>query len=170
MPVVSDPPSVGTPIVDRQGLATHHFRDWIVAPGQGDALGLLEAIQQSVYQPVNSTVVLTNQNASIATTAFPLGTFPGGRYRLSWYLRITTVDGVSSSVTVAFGFTESGSAQVLTGSAFAIDAVTPPQTGSAPLIVSDAGASITYSTTYASNTPGKMIYNLTLTIEQLAPT
>lgn len=161
--VLSDPP-VFTDLADKLGRITGKWLSWITDPGSGDALGLAQAIAQAVGQPVNA-VQLTSQNAAIATTSFPLGSFPGGLYRLSWYLRVTTADGVASSVTVTFGWTEGGLALTASGSAVTGDTTSTFQTGSAPLILTDAGSPITYATAYSSNTPNKMNYELMLTIE-----
>ncbi len=165
MPILSDFPSVETPIVDpKTGTASRYFRSWVTDPGQGNALGLNQAIAQSVGQAV-PVPVLQNKNASIPTTAFPLGSFPGGLYRLSWYLQITVADGVASSVQLIFGWTSQGRALTASGSAVTGDSLTTFQTGQAPLIYTDAGAPITYATNYNSTTPNKMQHLLALIIE-----
>lgn len=168
MPILSDPP-VTTPIAGSDGLLSLPWEEWIVSPGQGNALGLREAVQQSVYQPVNSTETLTGQNAAIAATSFPLGVFPGGAVRVSWYLRVTTADGVASSVTVNFGFTEKDTNQGITasGAAWTVDSVSSIQSGTA-LLLTAAGSPITFSTNYSSTTAGKMHYTLMLTIELMS--
>jgi hypothetical protein len=73
---------------------------------------------------------------------------------------------VSSSLTVTLGWTSGGQALTLVGAAMTGDALTTVQTGSAT-VEKDANASITYATAYASNTPDKMRYSLTVAAELL---
>ena len=63
----------------------------------------LQAIRQST-----SPVSLTAQGASIGVTAIPTSSLASGLYRVSYYCRITTAAGVSSSLIVTFSFTDGG--------------------------------------------------------------
>lgn len=126
----------------------------------------------SIVQPIATapqlfpSVALTAQNASIGSTPVPLPALASGAYRISYYARITTVDPVSSSLTVSFGWTESSQALTLSGAAMTGNLVTSVQSGIL-LILSDASSPITYATTYASNTPSTMKYRLFVLIESV---
>lgn len=126
---------------------------------------LLASVQASP-QILKTVALPAGQHASIGATPIPLGSVAAGIYRVSYYARITSPDGVASSLTVALGWTESTIAQSISGAAMTGDSVTTVQTGSA-LIVVDASSAITYATTYTSNTPAKMQYRLTVTAEKV---
>lgn len=110
------------------------------------------------------SVALTGQNASIATTPIPLPTLATGTYRLTYYARITTADPVSSSLTVAFSWTEGSVTPTISGTAITGNTTTTVQTGTLTIAI-DASTSISYATTYVSNTPGAMAYRLTILTE-----
>jgi len=110
------------------------------------------------------TVELTDQNASIGATPVPLGSVTAGRYRVSYYARVTSPDGVASSLTVTIRWTEGAVSLSLSGAAMTGDTTTTVQSGMMLLQV-DANVSIEYATTYASNTPGLMKYRLTVQVE-----
>ncbi len=114
------------------------------------------------FTPVN----LINQSATIATTPIPLPALAAGAYRIQYYVRKTTADGVSSSLTVTFSWTEGGQALSLSGAALTTDAVTAVQTGISPILI-DASTPISYAVAYASNTPGQMKFRLYLLLETL---
>lgn len=127
-------------------------------------------LNASVLQPVASSpqffpaVNLTAQSSSLTTTPVPLPTLATGAYRISYYTRKTTADGVSSSLTITFSWTEGGQALSLSGSALTNDAVTAVQSGTL-LILSDASSPISYSVAYGSNTPGAMKFRLYILVE-----
>jgi hypothetical protein len=110
-----------------------------------------------------------NQNTSIGTTSIPTGILSAGAYRVEYTLRVTVADGVSSSVQLAIGWTDSaGVALTQNAAPLAADNVTVVQTGG--LRVAIAGNStITFNTTYASNTPGKMRYRLQFSVTRIGP-
>jgi hypothetical protein len=112
------------------------------------------------------TVTKTNQHAAIGATAVPLGTVSAGRYQLTWYARITTVDAVSSSLTVTLAWTEGGVALSISGSALTGNTTTTLQSGVIEVDV-DASSAISYATAYASNTPGAMGYRLSVTVKAI---
>lgn len=144
-----------TPIVTRDGVITEFFRRrW------------QELIDRSVRTPTLAAAALQAQNAAIATTAV-FTTVTPALYRVSWYLRKTTADGVSSSVQITIGWTESGLPFTEVGAALAVDAVDARQSGSV-VVRADAFADLTYAIAYASNTPGAMVYRLDVTVEQLS--
>ena len=109
-------------------------------------------------------VSLTNQSASIGVTPIPLPSLATGLFRITWYLRKTTADGVSSSIQLTISWTESSQALSISGAALATDAVTAVQSNSI-MVLTDAASPISYSTTYASNTPATMKYRLTVLVE-----
>lgn len=125
---------------------------------------LVPAIQAAPQ--IKRTVSLVTQSAAIGATAIPLGALAAGTYRIGYYARVTSPDGVSSSLTVTLGWTESAQPLTLSGAAMTGDSLTTVQTGLAVVII-DAASALTYATVYASNTPAKMQYRLTLVVEQI---
>jgi len=125
---------------------------------------LQPAVQSS--SQVLKVVTLTAQSATIGLTAVPLGSLSAGLYRVSYYARITNPDGVSSSLTIALGWTESAESLSLSGAPITGDSITSVQTGVA-VIQSDASGAITYGATYASNTPAKMQFTLIVVVERI---
>lgn len=124
--------------------------------------------QNTTATPIaqGSALRLTAQSASIGTTAMRLPQINGGRYRISWYARITVADAVSSSLTVTIGWTESGLA--LTASGAALTGNTPFTVQSGSIVAElDGNSPITYATAYVSNTPGQMNYRLSIEVEAL---
>ena|ERR1051325_4944331 len=115
---------------------------------------------------LGSVVQLKNQGAAISATPIPLPSLTAGRIRISWYLRVTTADAVSSAVRLTLAWTESTTAQSVQGSNLNGNTTTTLETGTAFLEV-DANAAPTYATTYASNTPGAMKYRLSIQVEAL---
>lgn len=113
---------------------------------------------------VLNLVTLEAQSASISATDLPEMVLPAGVYRVSYYTRVTTAAGVSSSLTVTFAWTDGGVAQTYSGAAMNGNTTTTYQSGSI-VIRSDAGAAVTYATTYASNPASAMQYSLDAFIE-----
>jgi hypothetical protein len=112
------------------------------------------------------TVTLVNQHAAIGATSIALGGVSAGILRLAWYLRVTTRDPVSSSVTLTIAWTEGAQACTLSGAAVAGNLVTSLQSGVIEIAV-DSNAVITYATAYASNTPGVMQYSLRISVTKV---
>ena len=166
MPVLSDPPTY-TELIDGLKRISGKWLDWLIAPAPGGALSIKQAIEASIYRPIDP-VVLTNQNAAIVTTAFPLGTLPGGAYRVSWFLKVVTPDGAGSSATITIGFTRGGSALQANGAALVGDTITSFQTVATGVIEMDSGSPLTYAVAYSSTTPNKMIYEVIFVVEQLS--
>ncbi len=126
---------------------------------------LVKAVQAAPQ--ILTTVALAAQSATIGATAIPLGSLTAGVYRVSYYARITTPDGMASSLTVNLSWVESGVALSVSGAAITGDATSSVQSGSA-LVIGDAAAAISYGTTYSSNTPAKMKYRLTVVVERVS--
>lgn len=111
-----------------------------------------------------ASIALTNQSAAIGTSSAYVTT-AAGLYRVSWYFRKTTIDGVSSSLTFTLGWTDHVQPLTESGAAVATDAVTAQQSGS-KLVYADANSDLTYAMSYSSNTPAAMRYELYVSVEQ----
>lgn len=143
-----------TKIVDRFGAVTLFF------------MQVWETLRASfLVVAAAATLQLTEQSAAIATTAV-YTTLSAGLYRLSYYVRKTAIDGVSSSLTVTLGWVE-GIAQTEVQAALAADAVTAQQTGN-KVVWADANTDLTIAVAYASNTPAAMKFRLDALVEQIA--
>ena len=117
--------------------------------------------------PIAGSLTKTGQTAALATTAV-LTVLTGGWYEMTTYARVTTPDGVSSSLTVTVGWTENGQALTQVLSALTGDSVTTVQPGPPVTVWADVNTDITVSTAYASNTPNKMAYKLLVIAKHLA--
>lgn len=116
---------------------------------------------------LGSTVSLTNQHASIGLTGIPLPTLANGLYRVTYYARLTTNDGVSSSLAVTIGYTDKAvTCTIAPRVTLTADAVTAGLTDSVMVRI-DQSSQLSYKTTYASNTPNKAIYDLVIIVEQI---
>jgi hypothetical protein len=133
---------------------------------------ILESWFQNLFDTVNACperlqqVTLINQDASIATTAIPLQTFPQGLYRVTWYARVTRAATVSSSLSLEIGFldgTVACSVQASVGSGNTTDTW---QSGTV-VVQSDLDGPITYETTYASSGATSMRYSLRVVLERI---
>ena len=112
-----------------------------------------------------SSVSLTAQAASIASTALKTG-LTAGLYRVSYYARITTAAGTSSSLTVTFGWTDGAVTPSQSGAAITGNTTTTIQSGTL-LIRVDANTAVNYSTTYASTPASAMQHSLDLFLEEM---
>ena len=112
-------------------------------------------------------VNLTTQNASIASTAIPALALLNEAYRVNYYARVTTVAGVSSSLTLAFTWTDGGVVQTETIAALTGNLTTSNTKGTFH-IMCDAGTTVNYATTYASNAASAMEYSLCVILEEMS--
>ena len=110
---------------------------------------------------------LSGQVAAIGATALAIGSVGAGIWRVSYFARITTPAGVSSSLTVSFGYQTGGVTQSDSGAAIVGNTTATHQFGTLVIRV-DADTPISYSTAYASNPAGAMAYSLDVTAEALA--
>jgi hypothetical protein len=109
---------------------------------------------------------LENQSAAILTTPLATGALSTGRYRVSYYARITTPATTSSSLSITIGWTNDLQACTKT---------VGPETGntrgsvlSGSLeIECDSPGVITYATAYVSVGGQVMIYKLRFRVEKL---
>lgn len=155
MPRTLSPIPTGMLIVDDNGAITLFFR-----------LAWQTLIDSFTTSPTAATVQKLSQTAALPTAA-AFTTRATGLYRVSWYLRKTVADGVSSSLTLTLGWTESGLAVTEAEAALTTDTITAQQSGS-KVVWADGATDLTYQVAYASNTPAKMNYRLDVSVESLA--
>lgn len=156
MALTSAPLNANEPMVDEKRHPTKTFLQWVTS--------FTARVDTSPSR--TKTVDLAAQGAAIGTTAIgsPSAT---GLYRVSVYQRITTVAGVSSSLTTTIAWTESGVACSQAGAALTGNLTTT--TGSFTLLIrADAATPISYSTAYASNAAGVMKYRISITLESVS--
>lgn len=113
-----------------------------------------------------ATVSLTTQAASIAGTDIAQAALTAGLYRVTYYWRITQAAAVSSSLQIAFAWTDGGVAQTATGAALTTNMTTTYQTNFVMVRI-DSASSIQYATTYASSGSPAMQYSLDVILERL---
>jgi hypothetical protein len=113
------------------------------------------------------TISLVGQAASIGTTSIPSTTLTAGLYRVTWYLRISTAAGTSSSVTVTLGWTDDTVTMSLSGAAVTGNTTATSQTQTSLLAVDNASP-VTYATTYSSSGSPAMQYALDITLEAVS--
>lgn len=123
---------------------------------------LVTRLQAAAY--VVASVALAGQGAAIPAT--PLVPSASGLYRVSWTTRVTTVAAVSSAVTVVVSYTSGAVAVGQTGAANTSNLTTAPLSGQF-LVQCDPNTPLSYSTTYASNAAGQMVYEISIHAERL---
>ena len=148
-------------------------RDAIVKPDRHAADVLVRWEEQSLLQRVNQSPYRV-QDAEVlpGVAASASGTLGGdqiaGLYRVSFYLEAVGIDPVSQSLTVTIGWTHNGKALTRTLAVLAGAPLTIVSTlGGVTSIVIDAGTPISYTLTYASNTPGTGTFDVVLSAELL---
>jgi hypothetical protein len=155
------PPTFEDPFVepDSGRLSSEAF-NWIV-------INLLPRIAQTanVYGTTPPYSV-GGLNDAVAPTPLPLGTLSTGLYRVMTYLRITSPDGVSSSVTPQLSFVDDGVTCTMTGFPMTSDAIDEPDS-QAFLVAVDQPGPISFSTLYASNTPNAAAYKAIVVVERV---
>jgi hypothetical protein len=137
---------------------------------QTDGSGNVSAYISSAVELTGNGFDATAQTADIGTTS--LITSPtAGRYRVSAYIIVTTVDGASStlpSIVLTWNDADNGAAQTL--------ALTPTNAGNTTttyeyndaFVSLDVSAPLAFSTTgYASGTPATMQFAIHITVEKL---
>ena len=112
-----------------------------------------------------SSATLTAQTDNITpTNAFV--TKSAGLYRVSYYMRKTQADGVGSSLTFTYGWTDRGVPVTESEAALTLDTTVAQQTGS-KLVYADAASALTYAIAYSSSGPGQLVYTLSVTVEAI---
>lgn len=145
----------GTQIVERHGLITTFFRL------------LWQTLVTSFGLTPDRAVVQATTVAASVTTQVAYTTLAAGWYRLSYYLRKTVADGVSSSLTLTWGWTDHGASLSEAQSALTTDTTAAQQSGT-KLLYADGSSGLTFAISYASNTPAKMTYDYGVVVEQMA--
>lgn len=156
LPGFNEPFSARDRVVDGDGTASTYFTRFMNET-------LVPRIGRSAYR-VSGPPPQTDLQAS--GLAVLIASATAGQYRISVYREVVVADPVSSSLAIVIGFTHNTKALLRTLAAFA----GAPQTandnaGDTVVIDVDAGTPITYTATYASNTPGVARFYLSLTPE-----
>lgn len=154
------PPVFEDPFVEKNGRLSSEAFNWFT-------ITLLPRVGQTpnVFGRT-PPLELTGQNAALALTALPLGSLSSGLFRVTTYLRVTTADGVSSSVQPVLTFIDSGVTCTMTGTALTTDTITTPLSQTF-LVAVDQPGPISISTNYVSNTPNAMAYTLVVIVERV---
>lgn len=139
-----------------EGRVTKAWIDWFTN---------LFSVQAQTPTRVAATSV-SAQSASIGATDLSDGTLSAGLYRISFYARITQPGTVSSSLTIAFDWTDATVSVPFTETAITGNTTTTIQTDTL-LIEIDANSPVRYSTTYASVGATAMTYKLAVTLEEI---
>ena len=121
------------------------------------------SIASAPQQVPGGSATLPAQGGAVGTTPIPTGALSPGLYRVSWYARITTPAGSSSSIQVTIGWTDGAvncqyTAPALTGN------VTTAVQSQMILIHIDAASPVSYAVAYSS-APAGMRYALYLVLE-----
>ena len=128
---------------------------------------LWQALRDSMTRtPTEARISGSGQTAALATTAIFTTTLQAD-YHVGYYIRKTTADGVSSSLTVTLGWTANGVAQTRVFAALTTDTTGANQSAVIP-ILADALTDITIAIAYASNTPAAMAYLYRASVQRLA--
>lgn len=137
------------------GKSSQTFNDW--------AASLTRQSEASPVRPQPAEVLADVQANGSGTLG---GSQAAGLYRVTGYAEVTTADPVSSSLRVDLGWTHNGKAMTRLLFNFAgAPQTTTDSTGAVAPIAIDPGTSISYTITYASNTPGVARYDLILSAE-----
>lgn len=116
-------------------------------------------------QIIGSTLSLTGKNAAIGLTGIPLPALANGLYRVSYYARLTTKDGTSSSVSVTIGYTDKTVVCTIPPRfTLTADSTTVGLTDSVFVRI-DQSTQLSYQVSYSSNTPNKAVYDLVIVVE-----
>ena len=126
-----------------------------------------QALRDSMVRtPTEARINGSGQTAALATTTIRT-TLIQADYEVSYYIRKTAADGVSSSLTVTLSWTENGVAQTRAFAALTTDTTAANQSAVIP-ILADATTDITIAISYASNTPNAMTYLYRAGVQRLA--
>lgn len=115
-------------------------------------------------QQIGTFVDLTGQNDAIPATSLDDGSLQTGLYALSIWSRVEVPDGVSSAVQVTVTYTSGGVVQSFVGTNVNGNTTTSKSQQTVPLWI-DAGTAVTYQTSYSSNTPNAMEYQLAIALQ-----
>lgn len=148
------PIPVAVEIVNRDGTITEFFRlRWQeLIDGAGVVAVAARLSEPDLAAALPLTTLMTVQVA--------------GEYEIAVYVRKTAPDGVSSSLQVTVGWTDSGVPLSETGTALVTDTIAATQAFSR-FVVADANSDLTVAISYASNTPGAMRYLVRAVVKRL---
>ena len=122
--------------------------------------------RQSEASPVLPQPVTELYNVNANSTGNLGGSEAAGVYRISAYREVTTADPVSSSLALSIAWTHNAKSLTRTLSAFTGAPQATTNTASDVSIIEvDVGTAISYSLTYASNTPGLGQFQVVLAAE-----
>lgn len=154
------PPTFEDPFVEENGrLSSEAFNYFVTI--------LLPRIgQTSNIYGKNPPYEQTGLNAAVPPTPLALGTLSAGYYRITTWLRLTTADGVSSTVQPVIEFPSDGVTCQMAGTAMTSDNVARPSSSTLFAYVDSPGP-ISFGTNYASNTPGQAVYKATVIVERV---
>lgn len=152
-----DGPPYRSAVVDLSRILTGDWTRWFQL-----FWARVSAAVQRAGTPIGTDA---NQSAAVATTTLYTVT-QTELYRLSWYARITVADGVSSSLQLTVTWREGSHTSTKVFTALTGD-TTSTYDGAVWPFYADSGTLVTYALAYASNTPAKMRYRISLCVEQL---
>jgi hypothetical protein len=155
--MVNPPMPARDAMIDERGLVRRIWQVWF--------RNLTNAVNDAPARI--QTIALVGQSASIGATSIPSATLTAGLYRVTWYLRISTAAGTSSSVTVTIGWTDDTVTMSLSGAAVTGNTTTTSQTQTSLLAVDNASP-VTYATVYSSAGSPAMQYALDITLEAVS--
>lgn len=116
-----------------------------------------------------ATLGLTSESGAVgATTLYGTGTGGAGMYRLDGAAYVTTAAGTSSSVLINLICTNGSGTATILGNAYGGNTLGGAATVSASCY-SSASQNIKWSTVYASNPSGAMVYSITLRLYREGP-
>lgn len=144
-----------TPITQKQGVITLFFRQ------------AYEQLRQAVLyvSTLGNGYTASGLTAALSSAALQTTTV-GGLYRVTYYMRKTVADGVSSSLTFTWHWTENGVPLSDSDAALTTDTTGAVKSGTR-LFYCDSSVGITFDVAYASNTQAKMTYEIWVRIEQV---
>lgn len=155
-PAPLDPIPQSDPLIDASDHMNERWYRW---------LSLFVARTLSGVLLVAKTIHRTGLASSLGATTVYTPTMAGVLVRMSFRARITTAAAVSSSLTVTINWTEGGVAQ---SHAFAaMTGNTTATTGGDSWTIRPDPVPVTYTTIYASNPGGTMVYDLDVAAEAL---
>lgn len=141
----------------QEGHVTRPWTDYFTSSGQS---------MQAATQRVGVPAALTAQAANIGATDFGGGDLTTGLYVINWYSRITTVAGVSSSLTVTFDWQDGGVAVSFTPAAITGNTTNSFGSYALPIHI-DSASPVRFSTVYASNPAGQMQYSIFIALQRI---
>lgn len=112
------------------------------------------------------SVSLSAQSADIAATPVPMPDLTTGRYRLSYYVRVTRAGSVSGEIQIQIGWTDGAIALTSAGTNLTANTTSTFEQRTLFLAV-DANASITYQAIYTDGGGTAMQFKLEIVVEKL---